>query len=178
VKPLSFKLGKTLIPHEAISSFASFLMNNPNLQSLELNGNHWVDASQTQSPTNILKAVLHNKQSLTKLELSNLFFDEPDFIEAILATTQTLSEFSFHSSSQQPPVAYEVAQALSRGFRQNKALKTLDLRWYGPRLEDVLFALDLPRLKTLSLGAALTPESSQALIYLLKRNVTIANCTP
>ena len=128
VKHLSFKLGKTLISHEAISSFASFLMNNPNLQSLELNGNHWVDASQTQSPTNILKAVLHNEQSLTKLELSNLFFDEPDFIEAILATTQTLSEFPFHSSSQLPPVAYEVAQALSRGFRQNEALKTLDLR--------------------------------------------------
>jgi Ran GTPase-activating protein (RanGAP) involved in mRNA processing and transport len=152
-----------------------FLRSSPSLRRLTMfgKGEGIEDISRVIETlkTSIVIESISRSRSLVKLSLRNVVLGEPCPLEDFLSSTRTL--LNFHYSQTNSTMAYETAQAIGRGFAQNKSL--VKLQWSTPNgfdfMEEVLFGLfDHINLKSLAMQTKLTKLSSQALRSLLHCN--------
>jgi hypothetical protein len=154
-----------------------FMRSSPSLRHLTMagKGQDTKDISREIEfetlKTSIVIESISRSSSLVKLSLRNVVFGEPCPLKDFLAST-TLFEFSY-TQTDSTIMPYGTAQAIGRGFAQNKSLGKLT--WRAPYgldfLEEILFGLfDHINLKSLCLQTKLTKSSSQALRSLLHCN--------
>jgi hypothetical protein len=128
----------------------------------------------TAHKTSIVIESISRSSSLVKLSLINVVFGEHCPLEGFLSFTRTLLDFYY--SQDYSTMTYATAQAIGRGFAQNKSLAKLT--WSTSSgldfMEEVLFGwIDHNKLKSLELELSLTKSSSQVLRSLLHCNETL-----
>jgi hypothetical protein len=171
-------LPKNLCADSALQ-LSHFLRSSPSLRSLTLfgKGERTEEVSrviETLKTSIVIESISHSS-ALVKLSLYNVVLGEHCPLEGFLSSTRTLFEFSYTQTASST-ITYGTAQAIGRGFAQNKSL--VKLRWHTPDglefMEEVLFGLlDHNKLKRLELELPLTKSSSQALRALLHCNETL-----
>jgi hypothetical protein len=171
-------LSKSLCADSALQ-LSHFLRSSPSLRNLAMEGKGR-DTTEEFSreieslKTSIVIESISRSSSLVMLSLRDVIFGEHCPLEGFLSSTRTLVDFSF--SQKHSTMPYETAQAIGRGFAQNKSL--VKLKWCTAAgldfLEEILFGLiEHNKLKLLKLELSLTKSSSQVLRSLLHCNETL-----
>jgi Ran GTPase-activating protein (RanGAP) involved in mRNA processing and transport len=170
------------LPHQLCADSAlqlrHFMKTSPSLRRLTMFGKG-DDAEEINTDFETLKTrivieSISRSSSLVKLSLYDVVFGEHCPLEGFLSTTRTLLNFSY--SQTYSTMTWRNAQAIGRGFAQNKSL--VKLKWSTPVgldfMEEILFGLfDHINLKSLALETKLTKSSSQVLCSLLHYNETL-----
>jgi Ran GTPase-activating protein (RanGAP) involved in mRNA processing and transport len=172
-----FTLSRHLCADSALQ-LSHFLKTSPSLRHLtvEGKGEETEEANRENETlkTSIVIESISRSSSLVKLSLHDVVFGDYCPLEDFLSSTGMLLEFSY--GQDYTTMTYGTAQAIGRGFAQNKSL--VKLHWHAPYgldfMEEILFGLlDHKKLKSLDLALSLTKMSSQALRSLLHCNETL-----